>query len=146
MAFLVTEGGVEKRLHYLDGYVRSHYSSTKTENVDVVVFHHLVGRVGLMSDCSPNATKLVGGHTCSRSRATDDDPSVSPSFQYSSTSTGSHIRIINWVGRVGSEIEGGVPCGHHRLDHDRFQSETGVIGSNGYSHEFHAIRHLMPEP
>ena len=60
MALLSGELRLDEGMHQILGQFLADHSRPQNQDVDIVVFHHLVSRIGVMSYRGPDSVELVG--------------------------------------------------------------------------------------
>jgi hypothetical protein len=113
---------------------RSDDPRAQAKDVDVVVFHHLMSRVGVMGDRSSDSPHLVGGHASPGPGATDQHRSDRFAIQNRTCRGHCRIRIVHRIGVVGPEIEHRMTLIGQKFGQVFLEFEPGVIGGDGYSH------------
>lgn len=74
MSCLATEPGPEKGFDQLHSQGRSNHTGTEAQDVHVIMFNTLVGRIGVMAKAGTDARNLVGSNTGTYTTAAQQNP------------------------------------------------------------------------
>jgi hypothetical protein len=134
MALLTGESGGEESPGQVFGKSGPDDTGAQAQDVDVIVFDHLMRRVGVVGDGRPDAPDLVGGDAGPRPRTANEDRSDRLPVEDRLSSGDGCVRIVDRVGVVGSEIEHGVALVGEEFGQMLLQLVPGVIGGDSYPH------------
>ncbi len=134
MTILTGEARLEERRDQLLGQGLADDPRPEADDVDVVVLHHLMGRVGVVRHRCPDPLELVGSHGGSSARAADEDAPVGAPVEHRLRDRRRVVGVVDWFRRMSAQVVHrvarlGQPCGQVF-----FQGEAGVIGAECDSH------------
>ena len=141
MAVLACELGRQKGPGQIFGQRRSDHSGAKTQDVHVVMFHHLVGGVGVVGGRGAYATNLVGGNAGARAGSANNHGSGSFSFQNGVGSRQRGVRIVDRFNAVSAKVEHGVALFRQKFDQVLLELKPGMIGGDGDSNIEETVHH-----
>jgi hypothetical protein len=127
MPLLVAEGRAKERIDDLGSSRLTDDSRSQCQNVHVIVFNSLVGCVVIVNDGSSGSGDLVCGKRSSSSGSTNDDASFALPVDDFASNGSSEVRVVDRVGRVGSEVGNRMACGVQMSDQQLFQLETCMV-------------------
>ena len=109
-------------------------SRAQAEDVDVVVFDHLMSRVGVVGDAGSDSPDLVGGNTRPGPGSTNEHSSRGFSIKNSSGSGQRGVRVINGFGVMGAEVEDGMALIGQEFGQMLLEFESGMVSGDSDSH------------
>ena len=104
MAFFAGEYGGQKRLGQLGGQALAHHPGPQAQQVDIVVFHHLMGGVVVVGHRRPDPGQFVGGDGRPRSRSAHGDAPFRRPGAHRLPYRRRRIRVVHRLLRMGSQI------------------------------------------
>jgi hypothetical protein len=113
---------------------RANHSSTKAQDVDIIVGDGLASRVRIMAKSCPDSRELVSSHTGTDAAAAHDKASLDSSTENSLTHCLGKVRVIDRVGAVSSKVQYLVPFRRQELEERAFQWKAGVVNAKGNFH------------
>ena len=101
----------------------------EADHVGVVVLTAESCRADVVDDRRAHAGDLVGGDGDSDPGAAHADPEVAVPEDHLAAHCGAEVRIVDGVGRVGTEVDDRVAVGGEMLADQLLQSQTGMVAT-----------------
>ena len=117
MSFFTAELSSQKRSYEFACDIFANDPTPETQDVGVVVLDRLMCRVRVMGEGSANASHLVGGDRCTRTRSAHHDASFDLSIAHCVADCCSKVGIVDRRFRICSEVHDGNAILLEKLDH-----------------------------
>lgn len=124
----------QKRLHQLLRHLRSDDARAQAEDVHRVVFHALMGGVGVVANTRVNARNLVRGDARTHPGAAEQHPAFCLPGEDGLADLFGVVGVVHAVGVMRAEVEGFMPGGADGFDEELFEGEAAVVGGDGDDH------------
>lgn len=134
MPFFAGELGFDKCFDDLECERFADDPAPNAQDVDIVMFDSLMGRVSVVGDRSSNSLDLVGRHTGPGSRPTDHDAAVGSTVDHRFGDGRREVGIVDGVLVMGAEIENGESELGQAASYQLFEGVAGMVGSEGDAH------------
>ena len=102
--FFAREVRAEKGMNAFQGRLGANYARPEDQDVHIVVFDSLVGRVGVVAEAGADAFNFVGRDAGSDARATDEHASFGLMMKNGVANFRGKIGVVDCSGGIGSDV------------------------------------------
>ena len=139
MTLLAGETGLQEDGHDLLGERRADDPAADHNNVGVIVFDCLMGRVSVVGERRTDSLDLVGGYGGSRPRSAYQYAAIGSILSHCSSDRGRIVGVVDRRRRVRPHVEEGIALICNQFGQVFLELEPSVVGSNSNSHVLSSV-------
>ncbi len=134
MSLPPAEFGIQECGHQFDSQGWSHNPGTKRQDVNIVMLHRLVRRIGVVAQAGSHPFQFISGNRSANARSANQDASIDLPALDRSAQLLSVIRVVDRVGRVRAQVDLLMPTFADRPQYGLLERITGVVASHPDPH------------
>lgn len=142
MTFFGSVVGIQERRDDLESQFAADDSATNAQDIHVVVLHPLACGIGVVADRRPDASDFIGCNTDADAAAANQKAAIGFATVDSLGDFDREIGIIAGGFVIRSAVDQAGDLGSKTLNNELFESETGMVATNGQTNGRDGIRIL----